>query len=159
MSSLTLIIGRATASRQSPPFPVYIGESGSAANAAMDRSAAATFEIFRSVHGLRKNNPHAAANAARLAAEGQAAHESAVEMVAELNRVTEARVKLQQEVEQLTADLGRASGLRADLETQLLVVRRNADAQAATIAGLSAEVEQLKAAAAASAPPTKKTKG
>lgn len=130
MPSLTLVIGRANASRQSPPFPVYVGESGSAANAAMERSAAATFEIFRSVHGLRKNNPRRAANAARLEAEGKAACDHAADLASQLSLITEENVALKQK----------------------------ADAQAASIASLAAEVEQLKANAAAAAVPAKKSK-
>lgn len=158
MPSLTLVIGRPSASRQSAPFPVYIGLSGSEANAAMEQSAAANFEIFRSVHGLRKNNPRAAANAARAATAGQAARDSAAEMAVELNRCALDRVKLEQEVAQLTADLARVSGLRDGLEARLLDARRNADAQAASIAAYAAEVEQLKANAAAAAVPAKKSK-
>ena len=153
MSSLTLVIGRATASRQSPPFPIYVGESGSAANAAMERSAAATFEIFRSVHGLRKNNPRSAVNAARLIAEGQAAFDSATAMATQLSELTEEHVALKATAAQL-------ADAKAELESTVLGLRRNADAQAASIASAASEIEALKAQLAAipATPPAKKAK-
>jgi len=130
MPSLTLVIGRPSASRQSAPFPVYVGLSGSEANAAMEQSAAANFEIFRSVHGLRKNNPRAAANAARAIAFAQATSAASADLAAQLSRLTEENVALKQK----------------------------AEAQAASIAAYAAEVEQLKANAAAAAVPAKKSK-
>lgn len=130
MPSLTLVIGRPSASRSSVPFPVYVGLSGSEANAAMEQSAAANFEIFRSVHGLRKNNPRAAANAARAIAFAQATSAASADLAAQLSRLTEENVALKQK----------------------------AEAQAASIAAYAAEVEQLKANAAAAAVPAKKSK-
>jgi hypothetical protein len=72
MPSLKIAIGYTANGSAAKPFPIYVGHSGAEMDAALKASAAARFEIFPSAYGLRKNNPRAAANAARLAAEAQA---------------------------------------------------------------------------------------
>lgn len=65
MSRLIVVIGLTSPGPSAAARPVYVGRSGSAAEAAMKSSTAPCFEIFRNVTSVRKNNPNAAANQAK----------------------------------------------------------------------------------------------
>lgn len=69
---LQIIIGYPDHKPASDPFPVYVGRDGAAAERAMAESSAARFEVFRNPVPIRKNNPHAARNAAARLAEAPA---------------------------------------------------------------------------------------
>lgn len=64
MSRLHIVVGYPDQTPGSSPFPVYVGQSGDEARAAMAVSTAARFVILANPLGIRKVNPRAAANAA-----------------------------------------------------------------------------------------------
>lgn len=66
MSRLFVVVGYADNTPSAVPFAVYVGNDGDAKRQAMAASAAARFLILDHPTGIRKNNPHAAANAARM---------------------------------------------------------------------------------------------
>lgn len=68
MARLHIVIGYSEAKPTSDPFPVYVGRSGEEMRVAIAHSPYPMHEILTHAVGLRKNNPNAAANAAKLAA-------------------------------------------------------------------------------------------
>ena len=74
--SLHIIIGFDSAESSARPFPVYVGRSGVDADSAMRSSTAARFERFSNVTGVRKNNPHRAANVRSAEAKAKADDEA-----------------------------------------------------------------------------------
>ncbi|HWA15645.1 MAG TPA: hypothetical protein VG817_04375 [Gemmatimonadales bacterium] len=65
--SLHIILGLADQKPHTEPTVVYAGRSGQAARDAMQKSSAPRFLIFNNPAGIPKNNPLAAANAAKTA--------------------------------------------------------------------------------------------
>jgi hypothetical protein len=59
--ALHIVIGYDGNRNSAKPFPVYVGESRSEAEAARAASPAARFEVFSNVHGVRKAGRPAAA--------------------------------------------------------------------------------------------------
>lgn len=67
MSRLIVVVGLVSDKPTAHADNVYVGRSGSEAEAAMKSSVFPRFEIFRNVTSVRKNNPNAAANQANAA--------------------------------------------------------------------------------------------
>lgn len=63
--SLHIILGLADQKPATEPTVVYAGRSGQAAREAMQKSSAPRFLILANPMGIPKNNPLAAANAAK----------------------------------------------------------------------------------------------
>lgn len=130
--SLIIVIGLKGPMRSDEAFPVYVGHSGEAARQACLASSARRLLTLRNPVGINKNNPHCEANTARLLNEATAANELAA--AAELARANELAA-LRKQV--------------ADLESSLATAKTSADAQARSIAELTAEIQRAKESATA----------
>lgn len=72
MSRISLVVGLPDASSTAKPELVYLGRSGAEMRAAEQASPFPRHLVCAHVGGIPKNNPHAAANAARLSAKKSA---------------------------------------------------------------------------------------
>ncbi len=97
MPSLKIAVGYDAPGNSARVFPIYVGHSGEAMRLAVERSTAPRVELFPSAFGLRKNNPRAAANAARLLAEAK----GQPDLATEANLLLKENISLKQAVEGL----------------------------------------------------------
>jgi hypothetical protein len=105
MSSLHIAVGYDGPGNTAAVSLVYLGRSGSACQDAMELSPASRFEVFRSVHGVRKNNPRAAANAQRPAKATPAAEASTRVLAAESASLLAENAELKEDIKALRSQL------------------------------------------------------
>ena len=168
MPRIILIAGLTENTPSAPVSLVYLGRVGSEARKAMEASASPRFLIVQQVQGTPKNNPHAAANLAKLAASAELAGAELKTALAERDESRAVLALAETSFKKIEADLATVRGqLTAErksyekdiaaLQTKLTAAetalaaqkteaQTKADAQAASIISLTSELEALKAA-------------